>query len=505
MKKKFLLLPLLMLALASCDPVIDPTDSTSTDPTSSDTATDTGEDTGTDTGEDTGTDTGGDTTTDTSPPDEEPGELDPTELNAIFGFDVYDLLPPIYTEDYFLDDYPNATNPINVYIDVFDWEMADALNYLDELEVLYPYDSVTKSFTLDENLYSSVFSDDVSYDDLVFGVRVYTRAEEPVKEEIDPTELNTYFDLDVYVLIPKVYSNEYFIHDWNDGEGDEVDIYLYLLDWVIADAFDYMNLLDDVLDFDYSEESYIVNEDVYLYIFQDTVNFAPVTAYGLAFYTLGEPVEKDEIDPTELNDLAGFDLYALLPEIYSNEYEVSDWAGDNYPVDIYIDLYDWRGSDVDAYDALLADAFELDPIELSYVIQDNLYIYVADFYGAFINIYSIAEDDSVGTSPVWPGEVISEFFGHEVDVPVFESDNEFVYYIAGEDDYAQLIILTPCDSIEVEDDYVAALLAAGWIVDDSNYDYVGYAAYDPDEQISLLFYWWDGVMYFSFMVFYADA
>jgi predicted extracellular nuclease len=41
-------------------------------------------------------------------------------------------------------------------------------------------------------------------------------------------------------------------------------------------------------------------------------------------------------------------------------------------------------------------------------------------------------------------------------------------------------------------------------VDDSAYDYVGYVANDPDEQISLIFYWYDGVIYWSFMSFYHE-
>lgn len=75
---------------------------------------------------------------------------------------------------------------------------------------------------------------------------------------------------------------------------------------------------------------------------------------------ISEPGLKSEIDGSVLNGYFGFDLYALLPSIRSNDYEYYDNASEDYPVDIYIDLFDWVEADGVAYDTTLDALFEVD-------------------------------------------------------------------------------------------------------------------------------------------------
>lgn len=409
MKKKFLLLPLLMLVLASCgpkgdsnsdpsgsEPSGDPTSDTSGDP-SSDTPSDTSGDSSGDTSSDTSSDPSSDTS---SGEDDEKQEIDPAGLNAILGFDVYSLLPKIYSNNYLVDDWSSTSYPVDVYVDLFDWELADAEAY--EL-------ALSTSLELDE------------------------------------------------------------------------------------------------------ENGYVIQDNLYVFIYLDEETYAPDAVFGLNIYSMAEASEKEEIDPTELNEIIGFDVYSQIPAIYSNDYEVGDYSSEDYPVDIYIDLYDWTIDDAFAYDDELFANLDLDE-DYGYIIDENLFVFVnydSEYSTAYINIYSDAayEPFEPEVSVVWPAQAINDFFGgSEIGglVPSFESDADFSYYVSGEGDNAELIIYTDYATIDAEDIYVAALEAALWVVDDSLYGLFGYIANDPEEQISLIFYWYDGVMYWSFMTFYHE-
>ncbi len=406
MKKKLILLPLLMLVLASCVPNNNSSSGTDSDTsgdtssgTSADMTSDTSSGTSADTSSDTTTDTSSGTSSDTTIDPVEKNEIDPTELNAILGYDVYSLLPKIYSNDYEVGDYASESYPVDVYIDLFDWELDDAIAYETALE---------GSLDVDE------------------------------------------------------------------------------------------------------DNGYIVADNLYIFIYQDSQTY-DVPVFGLNLYSIGEAPEKEEIDPTELNEIIGFDVYSQIPAIYSNDYEVGDYSSEDYPVDIYIDLYDWTFDDALAYDDELFASLDFDE-NYGYIIDENLFVFVnydSDYSAAYINIYSDAayEPFEPEVSAVWPADAINAFFGGaEIGglVPSFTSEADFSYYITGEDDYVELIIYTDYATVDGEDVYVAALEAAGWVVDDSAYDIVGYVANDPDEQISLFFYWYDGVIYWSFMSFYHE-
>ena len=396
MKKKFILLPLLMLVLASCGPRGDST----SDPSGSEPSGDSTSDTSGDPSGDTSSDPSSDPSSDTSSGGEEDKqEINPAELNAAAGFDVYSLLPKIYSNDYEVFDESSDDYPVDIYVDLFDWELADAEAY--EL-------ALSTSLQLDE------------------------------------------------------------------------------------------------------ANGYVIQDNLYVFIYLDDELYAPDEVFGLNIYSMAEASEKEEINPAELNAAAGFDVYSLLPKIYSNDYEVFDESSDDYPVDVYVYLWDWVSSDAVAYDAELEASLDFDS-EYGYIIEDDLYVFANynSTYGlGYINIYSVGGGSvEPEVSDVWPAQAINDFFGSsEIGglVPSFDSDADFSYYVSGEGEEAQLIVYTDYATIDAEDTYIAALEAALWVIDDSLYDYFGYVANDPEEQISLIFYWYDGVMYWSFMTFYHE-
>ncbi|MBU1094120.1 MAG: InlB B-repeat-containing protein [Firmicutes bacterium] len=103
----------------------------------------------------------------------ETGEsFDSNDLNTIFGFDIYSLMPAFTSNDALLLDYSDSTI-YEVYIDIFDWSEADGLAYIDLLDALLAYDEVEASWILGD-YYIYVYADDESYDGLiVYGIGIY--------------------------------------------------------------------------------------------------------------------------------------------------------------------------------------------------------------------------------------------------------------------------------------------------------------------------------------------
>ncbi len=533
MKKKFWVFPLLaVFVLAACgklgiSDLLDSSSESSTDSSgelvtdtsnSGDATSDTSNDTSnsgdatSDTSNDTSSSGGvsSDSSSDSSSTTDPVGknEIDPAELNTIVGYDVYSQLPKVYSDDYAVFDESDEDYPINAYVDLYDWTDDDVVDYDNALFLSLDVDE-DNGYILNENLFVYI------YNDLDYGaayINIYSIAEtEPIeKAEIDPTDLNAILGFDVYSQIPQIFSNDYEILD-NASEDYPIDAYVFAFDWTIDDAYAYLDALDLVLDYD-DANGYILGENLFLIVFQDTQNFE-TTVYGVNIYSIAEtePIEKAEIDPAELNAILGFDVYSQIPQIYSNEYNISDESSEDYPIDVFVYLWDWTYDDAVAYDDALYLSLELD-YDYGYILGENLFIivnYDSDYEVAYIVIYSDAsyEPFEPEVSAVWPADAINSFFG-SADigglVPSFTSEADFSYYITGEDDYAELIIYTDYATVDGEDIYVAALEAAGWVVDDSAYAYIGYVANDPDEQISLIFYWDEGVIYWSFMSFYHE-
>lgn len=98
--------------------------------------------------------------------------FDPTQLNAIFGFDIYQLIPSFTSEDSLILDYSTDTF-FEVYIDIFDWTETDADNYMDALDLMLTYDDLEESWVVSD-YYLYIYADDQSYPgEIVYGMGIY--------------------------------------------------------------------------------------------------------------------------------------------------------------------------------------------------------------------------------------------------------------------------------------------------------------------------------------------
>ena len=110
-------------------------------------------------------------------------DYDPSDLNTLFGFNIYATMPPFTTNDALLIDYSEGTYK-EVYIDILDMTEAEALAYMDALDVLFTYDDVEEAWVFgDYFLY--VYEDTDAYPgQTVYGIGIYGESvtTEPVIE-----------------------------------------------------------------------------------------------------------------------------------------------------------------------------------------------------------------------------------------------------------------------------------------------------------------------------------
>lgn len=133
----------------------------------------------------------GTTPVDPEQPDTTP--FDKNDLNAIFGFDIYALLPAFASSDVVITDFSDETY-FEVYIDIFTWTDLDADNYDDLLFNLLSYDAVEDSYIVG-NYYVYVFIDQDTYEGLtVYGIGIY--GEKQDQTPVDPVD-GLYFGFNV--------------------------------------------------------------------------------------------------------------------------------------------------------------------------------------------------------------------------------------------------------------------------------------------------------------------
>lgn len=210
---------------------------------------------------------------------------DPTELNSIFGYDIYSTMPSFTTDDVLLYDYTDDTF-FEVYIDIFDWTDADAQSYMDLLDDLLVYDDTEESWIIGD-YYLYVYVDDETYPgEIVNGIGIYGEREsgnatEDPRADFDPAELNTIFGFDIYRLMPSFKTDDSELFDYTEGTFFEV--YIDVFDWTNDDALMYMDLLDDLLVYDDIEESWIIG-DYYLYIYADDETYPGEIVNGIGIY-----------------------------------------------------------------------------------------------------------------------------------------------------------------------------------------------------------------------------
>jgi hypothetical protein len=288
--------------------------------------------------------------------------------------------------------------------------------------------------------------------------------------------------------------------------GFESGVALYLLDWTIDDVFDYMYELH--LLFYSTDDGYfwILNDEYFVGFMSDDVNFDD-TVYALIIFSYGDPAEKLEIDAetiAEINDIVGFDIYSLLPKIYSNDYELYNWPDDEYPIDLYLFLDDWAEDDyLDYVDALDASNFEYE-FAYGYVLADELFLDIShDSFGTIINIYLYPNDSPILQSDVWPADVINDFLGEDIGslVPSFKTETFFFYVVLIEDGSPVLGIITECSDLDKVEDYITSLVDFGWMVDDTYAEHGTYEAVDPGANIYLYIHFSGEEIYWVFRFF----
>jgi len=208
--------------------------------------------------------------------------FDPTELNEIFGFDIYDLMPSFTTSDVLLLDY-SETDFYEVYLDIFDWSEADADAYIAWLDEMLTWDDDEESWVLG-NYFIYIYADDQTYPGkIVYGIGIYgdKTSEEDPKTPFDFTELNDLFGFDIYHLIPTITSDDAIILDYSEPTFREV--YLDFFDWSEADADAYIESLDAMLPWDHAEESWIVG-NYFIYVYADDQSYPGDIVYGIGIY-----------------------------------------------------------------------------------------------------------------------------------------------------------------------------------------------------------------------------
>src|SRR5690606_9813958 len=205
------------------------------------------------------------------------------DLNTIFEFNISALLPEMVVNDYQIFD-DSDDEMIAVYLYVFNWDLEDALAYMDLLDLELTYDSIEDAWVLgDYFLY--VFDDDIEFGELFYGIGIYGYLEDgtdpgdPVEgTPFDKNELNALFGFDIYELMPDFASNSSLISDYSDETV--IDVYIDIFDWTEADALAYMDLLDANLTYDESNEVWILG-DFFIYVFADDETYPGQMVYGI--------------------------------------------------------------------------------------------------------------------------------------------------------------------------------------------------------------------------------
>lgn len=330
------------------------------------------------------------------------GEFDVTAFNALFGRDVYSLIPNIVTSDYQLEDDSSEDYPIDVYVTISDWTAVEISTYEEQLEATLD-GTIDEGFQVEDNLFLQSFLESDVY---IINLFSFPEIGDPTpKAEIDPTNLNALFGYDIYADLPKIYSEDYEVGDFSSPDYP-IDVYIDLFDWEEADAYAYDDALALVLTLD-DENGYVISENLYIFVGLDDQSYE-VPVFYINIYSIAdedntsqpsEPVEtgdRAEIEASEVNAFFSSDIYSQIPQIFSNDYLVGDYGDVEYPIDVYIDLFDWVEADAIAYETQLAALFTLDN-DWGYILSEDLFIDIYFDDQAYapetcwsINIFSVA-------------------------------------------------------------------------------------------------------------------
>lgn len=237
----------------------------------------------------------------------------------------------------------------------------------------------------------------------------------------NPALLNSIFGLDVYALIPVIVTSDYEVIDNSNDLFN--DVYIDVFDWTESDLMAYDALLENLLTYDALEDAYILGE-LFIYLYADEEIVPGSIIYGIGIYqyledeTPVDPVDPEGVpfDKDELNGIFGFDIYALLPAIVSEDVLITDLSDETY-VEVYVDIFTWSEADADAYDALLGGSLAYDATEDAYKLGDYFaYIFIDEETYPGLTVFGLAiYGDKPGTTPVDPVEPeIGEYYSFNV-------------------------------------------------------------------------------------------
>ncbi|OED27988.1 InlB B-repeat-containing protein [Acholeplasma laidlawii] len=237
----------------------------------------------------------------------------------------------------------------------------------------------------------------------------------------NPALLNSIFGLDVYALIPEIVTSDYEVIDNSNDLFN--DVYIDVFDWTESDLMAYDALLENLLTYDALEDAYILGE-LFIYLYADDEIVPGSIIYGIGIYQyLEDETPVDPVDPVgapfdkdELNGIFGFDIYALLPAIISEDVLITDLSDETY-IEVYVDIFTWLDADADAYDALLSGSLAYDATEDAYKLGDYFaYIFIDEETYPGLTVFGLAiYGDKAGTTPVDPVEPeIGEYYSFNV-------------------------------------------------------------------------------------------
>ncbi|MDX9692494.1 MAG: InlB B-repeat-containing protein, partial [Acholeplasmataceae bacterium] len=160
-----------------------------------------------------------------------------------------------------------------------------------------------------------------------------------VSNIFDSEELNDIFGFNIYLLMPEILTSDYVLLDYS--ETNYFEVYIDLFDWSEDDAFDYIDLLDTMLDYDNTEDSWMIG-DYFLYVYEDDQTYEGIIVYGIGIYgdASGSSEPHGPFNSENLNTIFGFDIYALIPSIVSIVAAIVDLST-NTNYDVYIVLFEW--------------------------------------------------------------------------------------------------------------------------------------------------------------------
>ncbi len=184
---------------------------------------------------------------------------------------------------------------------------------------------------------------------------------------------------------------------------------------------------------------------------------------------------------TGVNDVSNEYAAILESNGYTSGY-TSDGSDDSYGMTYYFYYKEISNSETDFI-----------YVQFGYYPGDNDYEAGFDLYTWIYSEsdYDYGDDDfDYETYTSWPEEDLNSFLNGATEVPAVEG-TEFIAYIEIYEGVDYFCIWASVNDSDIENTYTATLTAAGWEIDDSEYEEYGLFATSPNEDILLQYYYYD--------------